>query len=87
MWKKLAESGMNVPVSPPERKKVEQFVTGMEGIRDNIACSMQTSPMGRIKIFNGWGSWAPMTLGGFHYPSQDIMGLPYHKVIVIQDTQ
>lgn len=47
-----AGSGTNVPVSPPGWKEGEEFVTGMEGAPDDLACSKQTSPV--VKMFSGW---------------------------------
>lgn len=42
-------SGANVPVSPPGRKAVEQFVTRMRRVLDDVATQISTV----VKMFNG----------------------------------
>lgn len=46
-----SRSGVNVPVSSPGRKEVEQFGTGVKDITEDDVCSMPTSAV--VQMFIG----------------------------------
>lgn len=53
-------------VAVPVWNGVEEFVTGIGGVPDDVACSTQTSPV--VKVLGGWELGTSDVLGGFHHP-------------------
>lgn len=65
-----AISDTNVPISPPEWKEIEQFVTGMRGVPDDYAYSLQMSTVVRMFYWLGWELGTSDALGGVHHHLQ-----------------